>query len=114
VTHENPPSTPPRHVLILLLILVGIPCALLIPRIINIQNTVEAADIVEVDTVEAQSEFVAPAAEHDHPDCPPVIGEGDYPGIGEDHREILVEQRTLVRRAIEQADSLEESLDEIR
>jgi hypothetical protein len=98
-------------VLILLLILVAVPCALLIPRIINIQNgTVEAADIVE-----AQPELVESATvEHDRPNCPPVIREADYPGIGNDHREVLVEQRTLVRRAIEQADSIEESLDEIR
>jgi hypothetical protein len=40
----------------------------------------------------------------------PDIVEEDFPGIGREHRRVLVEQRTLVQRAVQQVESIEDSL----
>ena len=89
------------------LVLVVLPCALLIPCIIR--------DMEKCGSAQAATETVdTPAVVATPGDLPPAIDESDYPGIGDGHREVLVEQRALVRRAIKQADGLEDSLDEIR
>ena len=85
---------------LVLLFLVILPSAFLIPCIID---SLDRCGVAHAEGTPAE---------------PPTMTEPtdpeDFSGIGEEHRDVLVEQRTVVRRAIQQADSIEESLVDLR
>jgi hypothetical protein len=81
-----------------------LPSVFLIPCIVNGINRC-GSQKAEAASSSWQSPPLLDTVEH-----PPDIVDKDFPGIGREHRRILVEQRTLVQRAVRQVESIEDSV----